>query len=159
MPKFTTGQSGNPAGRKRGVQNRLTLEARRILEANAPEVLQATVQSALNGDSQAQRLILGLALPKRVRAPLELPRLENAESALAALAILAERLAQGSIEPEEARALMQVVETAGRHFDAHARMSAFFETVLETVAAESPETSLRIIERLTALQAGSADCL
>lgn len=43
--------------------------------------------------------------------------------------------------------------------DAEARMSAFFDTVLETVAAESPETSRRITERLMALQAASADRL
>ena len=159
MPKFATGQSGNPAGRKRGIPNKLTQEARRLLESNVPDVLQATITSALNGDSQAQRIILGLALPKRVRAPVELPRLDNSEAVLASLAMLADRLAQGTIEADEARTLAQVVESAGRHFDAESRVSRFFDTVLDTVAAESPDAALRIAARLSELHASSVDRL
>lgn len=159
MPKFSAGQSGNPSGRKRGVQNKLTQEARRILESKVPEVLQATVQSAISGDSQAQRIILGLGLPKRIRAPIDLPRLDNTEAVLSSLNTLAEKLAQRAIEPDEARALAHVVETAGRCMDAEGRMLEFFNIVLETVATESPDTARRITARLAELQASSANSL
>ena len=159
MPKFAVGQSGNPAGRKPGVPNRLTQEARRLLESNVPDVLRATVSTALNGDSQAQRIILGLALPKRIRAPIELPRLDSSDAVLTSLGMLADRLAQGTIEADEARTLAQVVETAGRQLDTESRVSRFFDTVLDTVAAESPETARRIAARLSELHASSADRL
>ena len=159
MPKFTTGQSGNPTGRKRGIPNKLTQEARRILEANVPEVLQATIQSAINGDSQAQRIILGLGLPKRIRTPIDLPRLESTEAVLSSLNTLAEKLAEGTIEPDEARALAQVVDTAGKCLDAEGRMIKFFDVVLETVASESPETAQRITARLAELQTFPANNL
>lgn len=159
MPKFTVGQSGNPAGRKPGVPNRLTQEARRLLESNVPDVLQATITSALNGDSQAQRIILGLALPKRIRAPIELPCLDSSEAVLTSLAMLANCLAHGAIEADEARTLAQVVESAGRHFDAESRVSSFFDTVLDTVAAESPDAARRIAARLSELHASSVDRL
>lgn len=152
MPKFVIGQSGNPAGRKAGTPNKMSRDARRILEANATAVLEATVQSALDGDNRAQQIILGLALPKRVRASIDLPDLDRPEAVSVSLAILVDRLAQGAIEPEEARTLAQVLEVAGRHFDAEARMAGFFDSVLEAIAAESPETARRITEKLSALQ-------
>ena len=122
-----------------------------------PEVLQATVQSAINGDSRAQRIILGMGLPKRIRDPIDLPRLESTEAVLSSLSTLAEKLAQGAIEPDEARALAQVVDTAGKCLDAEGRMIKFFNAVLDTVASESPETAQRITARLAALQASSAN--
>lgn len=159
MSKFATGHSGNPAGRKRGIPNKTTAEARRILESSTPNVLRATIESALNGDSTAQRIILGLALPKRVRPVLELPRLDSVEAVTASLATLVEQAARGDIEPEEARALAAVVDAAGKHLGAELRMTKFFDTVMETILEESPETAQRITERLATLQKLPAETL
>ena len=69
MPKFQPGRSGNPAGRKHGQPNRLTEQTRQLLKNATPAVLEATLSAAKAGDVQAQRLILGLTLPRRIREP------------------------------------------------------------------------------------------
>lgn len=160
MPKFKPGQSGNPAGRQRGQSNRLTEQARQILKEATPAVLEATISAAKAGDVQAQRLILGLTLPRRIREPINLPALDTLSGVARALEMLARSAATGELEAEEARALATVAEAAGIRLDAERQASALFDVILQEVTAESPETALRITARLTALHnAGPASAL
>lgn len=57
---FQPGQSGNPAGRPRGSVNKNLAMLRDAVE----KVLPLVVERALNGDAEAQRLILEKGLPK-----------------------------------------------------------------------------------------------
>lgn len=157
MTRFQPGQSGNPAGRKPGKPNRVTSEARNILEEHAAEVLQAAISSALQGDSMAQRLILGLALPKRIRPALELPKLDSPAAAANAMARLVDQAAQGVIEPEEARALSGMIESASRQLETYQHSARFFDAVLTVVSEESPEAARRILMRLEEMRASSAN--
>lgn len=152
MPKFQPGQSGNPAGRKRGQSNRLTEQARQMLKEATPAVLEATISAAKAGDVQAQRLILGLTLPRRIREPIALPALDTLAGVAQALEVLACSAAAGELEADEARALAAVAEAAGARLDAERQATELFDATLEEVTAESPEAARRITARLAALR-------
>lgn len=68
---FEPGQSGNPAGRPKGSVNKNLAMLRDAVE----KVLPLVVERALNGDVEAQRLILEKGLPKlkAIDAPMEFP--------------------------------------------------------------------------------------
>lgn len=57
---FQPGQSGNPAGRPKGSCNRQLAMLRDAVE----KVLPLVVERAMNGDEEAQKLILEKGLPK-----------------------------------------------------------------------------------------------
>ena len=92
MP-FRPGQSGNPAGRPKGSINKQLAMLRDAVE----KVLPLVVDSAMNGDTEAQQLILERGLPKL--KPVEVPfefTLPDADCPAPRRAIL-EQAAEGAI--------------------------------------------------------------
>ena len=63
MPKFTKGQSGNPAGRPVGSKNKCT-QFRELLEDDLPALASVLRDKALEGDMNAMRLVLERLVPK-----------------------------------------------------------------------------------------------
>ena len=63
MPKFTKGQSGNPAGRPVGSKNKST-HFRELLEDDLPALVSELRDKALEGDMNAMRLLLERLVPK-----------------------------------------------------------------------------------------------
>lgn len=72
---FRPGQSGNPAGRPRGIPDR-RMDLKRRLESAAPDLLDQAIQQARSGDPHMMRLLLSRVLPApkaESAAVLELP--------------------------------------------------------------------------------------
>lgn len=63
MPKFTKGQSGNPAGRPIGSKNKST-QFRELLEKDLSALISVLRDKALEGDMNAMRLLLERLVPK-----------------------------------------------------------------------------------------------
>lgn len=70
-PPWKPGQSGNPTGKVPGSKNRITAQKLGIEESlrgqlnqYMPEILQAAVEKALNGDRVMQMFLLGLCISK-----------------------------------------------------------------------------------------------
>ena len=63
MPKFTKGQSGNPAGRPVGSKNKCN-QFRELLEDDLPALASVLRDKALDGDMNAMRLLLERLVPK-----------------------------------------------------------------------------------------------
>jgi hypothetical protein len=63
MPKFTKGQSGNPAGRPVGSKNKCT-QFRELLENDLPALVSVLRDKALEGDMNAMRLLFERLVPK-----------------------------------------------------------------------------------------------
>lgn len=97
--KFQPGQSGNPAGRKPGSGKVAKLRAH--IEKAVPEILDALVAQARNGDAAAAKLLLDRALP--ILKPE--PRTQAAAAPTAPAAILA-AAAAGELPLEQAERLM-----------------------------------------------------
>ena len=55
---FQPGQSGNPAGRRRGSRNKATLAAATLLDGEALGLTRRAVEAALAGDMVAMKLCL-----------------------------------------------------------------------------------------------------
>ena len=63
MPKFTKGQSGNPAGRPSGSKNKAN-QFVDLLEDDLPALVLVLRDRALHGDMLAMRLLLERLVPK-----------------------------------------------------------------------------------------------
>jgi hypothetical protein len=151
MARFKKGESGNPSGRTPGKTNKVTQQARKMLEENAGAVLQATIDSALGGDSTAQRLVLGLALPRRIRPILELPPLNNTPNIQKALAVIAHAAASGVIEPEDAKAIAAIIEATGQHIDHNRYFDLINDCILKEIDALAPDVGMKLLKRVTEL--------
>ncbi len=104
MPKFTQGQSGNPAGRRPGAVG-MVGKLRQSLSREMPDILEALVARAKQGDVQAASLILARVLPalKPVDEPAPLPSgIAMGDLNAAPQAVLA-GLASGVLTPGQAQ--------------------------------------------------------
>ena len=86
--RFQPGQSGNPAGRPKGVPSKV-VEYRALLNPEVPEILKVVVGKAKDGDLSAAKLILDRVYPVRDAAMSEL--FDEIEELRAVIADLKER--------------------------------------------------------------------
>lgn len=112
---FTKGQSGNPAGKPKGVKNRSTLAAEALLDGEAEQLTRKAIELALSGDTMALKLCLERILPPRKDRTVifSLPGLENADRGASIAAIL-EAVSQGRITPGEAETVVKLLDMRDR---------------------------------------------
>ena len=111
--RWQKGQSGNPAGRKRGSINVAT-RLRRMIDV---EALIATLhETALKGNTRAAELLLDRALPslRPVAEAIELPGLKDAATLTAKAERIVELAANGSVSPDIATALLSAIGTLAK---------------------------------------------
>jgi hypothetical protein len=109
------GQSGNPKGRPKGTG--FAGQAREALAGRLPEILEAVVNAALNGDMQAARIILERTVPsiKPTELPIEGMALPAADATLTQQAtdILA-AATRGEVAPAQAAQLIASIGQVGK---------------------------------------------
>lgn len=112
MSGFKPGQSGNPAGRPRGVRNKRTVKVEEMMGDQVEGLTQKAISMALEGDTTALRLCLERIAPARKDAPInfEAPKLESASDAAHALAAVLEATARGELTPVEATSVAGLIE-------------------------------------------------
>src|SRR5262249_45271783 len=110
MP-FQKGQSGNPAGRPRGIVNRATALAQTLLSERAGGIARKVIELAEEGDMAAIRVCMERLVPPIKHQPVavELPPLENAVDSVEAMASIAAAVAAGDLTAAEAAELAKVV--------------------------------------------------
>ncbi len=110
--QFQPGQSGNPAGRRRGSRNKRTLLAEKLFDAAAETLTQTVIQLAGTGHPAALRLAMDRICPTKDRpVAFELPAIASADDAVGAMASIVQGLADGDITPAEAGKLARVVQS------------------------------------------------
>jgi hypothetical protein len=128
-PLFQPGQSGNPAGRRRGSRNKATLAAATLLDGEALGLTCRAVEAALAGDMLAMKLCLERVLPPCQERPVtfSLPSLAavgngkidepSPQNVSRAMNAVTTALACAEIAPDEAATIAGVyatfVRTAG----------------------------------------------
>ena len=110
MP-FKKGESGNPAGRKPGSVNQAKLRA--LIAKDIPDIVAALTRKAKDGDIQASKLLLDRVFPslKAVDTPAPVNMPPTLEAAPAALM---QALAAGTVTPDQAQSMAQVIVALAR---------------------------------------------
>jgi hypothetical protein len=128
---FAKGQSGNPAGRRKGCRNKATRAAELYLDGEAEGLVRKAVEMAYSGDTLALRLCLERTIaPRRERPePVALPPVRSTADLAPAMGAVAAAVARGLITTGQA-----------------AELSAVFATLLRAVEASEFDRQLRAIE-------------
>ncbi len=114
--RWKAGQSGNPAGKRKGTRHRLTLLAEALMAKEARAVVKAAIDAARGGDVSAMKLILDRVCPQRRdrTVTLDLPKLETADDLVSALGAIAFAIGAGELTPSEGSQIAAVLETRRR---------------------------------------------
>lgn len=109
--QFKPGQSGNPAGRKAGSRNKVTLAVQDLLDDDAEKITRAAIDKALEGDGPTLRLCLERLAPARKDGPvnIELPPINTAGDLLEASAAVLGAVASGDLTPDEGGRVMALL--------------------------------------------------
>jgi Family of unknown function (DUF5681) len=127
---FQKGQSGNPAGRRKGTRNYATRLAEALFDGAAEEICGVVIDKAREGDIIAARLIVERLIPPRKDRPVSfpLPKIESAAEGPALTASLLDAVAAGEVTPSEAIEVASLVEKHVRVLEA-----ADFDTRLKAL--------------------------
>src|SRR5262249_28504572 len=109
---FHKGESGNPAGRRRGSRNRTTILMQSLLEADAEALAGRGLDLAKGGDVAALRMGMAGLVPARKHEPVDfdLPRLNTAADTVTAASTIVAAVAAGELAPSEAADIAKAVD-------------------------------------------------
>ncbi|TCO40435.1 DUF5681 domain-containing protein [Dokdonella fugitiva] len=104
---FKPGQSGNPKGRPRGIVDKRS-RIRQAFDGAMPDVLQALLHRARNGDVAAIALVLSRVAPplRATREPIVVESAANATTPAEAAQALVRAAAAGELAPDVAAELI-----------------------------------------------------
>jgi hypothetical protein len=98
-------------GRKPGSKNRTSLVAVALLEGETEGLVRRAVEIALAGDVPMLKFLLGRLLPRERPIKIDLPRMDFADDAVAALGTIMRAVSEAEIIPSEAAALATLVSS------------------------------------------------
>ncbi len=119
--QFQKGQSGNPAGRRRGSRNKSSIRMQEMLEQKAEQLVDKLLEMAIGGNIGALRLCLDRLGPARGNEAIlcELPPLAKAGDAVAATAAIASAAVAGDVTADQAAKLAKVIALYVNTLEAH----------------------------------------
>lgn len=113
---FKKGKSGNPDGRPKGARNTATMAAEALLDGEADAITRKAIEKAKEGDMAAIRLCFERILPAVKSRPVEidLPPVKTTEDITAAHGAVIAAMAKGEITPDDASAIVGILENRRR---------------------------------------------
>ena len=111
MPRFKPGQSGNPHGRPPGTG--LSARLRESIRDDLPEVLEAIVRAAKDGDMAAARILLDRIIP--TLKPVDMPLVVDRQKGLAEQGrSVLDAVSAGQVTPDQADRLLSAISKQAR---------------------------------------------
>jgi hypothetical protein len=109
--KFKPGKSGNPNGRPRGAKNKITIEAKTILEGNTEAITRKAVEMALDGDPAAMRLCMERIYPrpKELSIKTRLPDIKQTSDIPLAISKIFQMIGNGKLTIDQGKTLASIV--------------------------------------------------
>lgn len=109
--RFKKGESGNPAGRRRGSLNKCTLAAMALLRGEAVGITRVVVNAALGGDLTAIKICMERLIPPAKDVPLDvvLPKVVNVSDLAGFTGALLNKVACGEIGASEGEKLSKIL--------------------------------------------------
>ena len=109
---FKKGQSGNPAGMRKGTVNKRSQLAK-LFEPHAPDLIAKAVELAKGGDVQALRLCLDKIIPKAEHSPIdiELPEEINLANISETKGTILRAVIDGKISIGDAERLVMLISS------------------------------------------------
>lgn len=106
---------GNP-GKRPGTRNKATRAIERMLEGEAEQLTRRLIQSAMEGDTAALRIVFDRIAPtyRPHGRPVRLPALELAKTPTERCDAIVEAVARGVLPPDVARQLLDGIAAAMR---------------------------------------------
>ncbi len=125
MGKFQKGHPGGP-GRPAGSRNSVNRLLDQVAVEGAETIVRKMVEVANEGDRVAARLVLNRiwSPPRGREVAIGLPEIRTPADLLAAHAVVAAALAEGTITPQDGAALSSVLETHRRAFELTAQQES-----------------------------------
>ena len=99
------------SGRKPGSRNRATVIASGLLEGDVEALVRKAVELAKAGDVPMLRFLLGRILPRDRTIKFDLPQMDFADDAVAALGQIMRAVSEGAITPAEGAQLAAIVNS------------------------------------------------
>jgi hypothetical protein len=117
--QFQPGQSGNPAGKPKGTRNKTTLALEALFDGEAEALTRKAIELAKTGDIPALRRCLDRILPPRKDRPIsfEMPKVEGAKDAAAAISAVLGAVSAGEITPSDAGEITKLLDAYVRAFE------------------------------------------
>lgn len=106
---FRKGQSGNPAGRKKGAATRIVAELQQVVSADAKEIVKSIVAQAKAGDIESRRAYLKLLPQGKWPTPFILPQINGPADLPPAAQAAIEAAAKGDLSLEDAERVMGLI--------------------------------------------------
>jgi hypothetical protein len=113
---FAPGHSGKPSGKPKGARHKATIMAEKLFAGDARDIVKKVVASAKAGEPWAVKLVIERIIPPAKDRPttLELPRMMSPADLPDALARVVDAMAEGTLTPSEAAAIVATLEAYGR---------------------------------------------
>ena len=111
--RFQKGQSGNPAGRRKGALNKVSRKVIERISERGDELLDVVLSKAMEGDLAALKLCLERLCPAQKELPLpavNIPEIKTPEDLPKATEALMKAATSGSMTPSALAAMIAVVK-------------------------------------------------
>jgi hypothetical protein len=111
---FERGAGGNPKGRPVGSPNKRAKILRDLVTTAAKPIIKDIIKKARDGDANQQKIFVQHLLPplRFIEPPLaDFPVVSNAAEAVAQIAVVTQRMAQGEIDIDAAHAIIDRLKT------------------------------------------------
>lgn len=138
---FKPGQSGNPAGRKKGISDR-RLHFKNMLEENGKLVIDKAIELVKEGNVRAIEICLDRLIAKPKDNPIMLRFSEDASIAESLDTIINEMQA-GEISPSEGKSFAEIIaiRNDAARTEALTEKLSQFETFMKTIGGQAGQQS------------------
>ena len=131
------GQSGNPAGKPKGVRNNATSMVLALMEGGAKQITEAVIKAAKGGDLAAARLVIERLAPPARERPISItfPDTSTAKGISDAQQVVLNAVGEGELMPGEANVLSGILEARRKAFETQ-ELSARLDELERKVASK-----------------------